>query len=67
MRKVIVIISSFFVSSAKSQSKLDSLLDKLDPQKFAASVCKKAEKLEDKLVMKSILCTKNIVSILSYT
>ncbi len=37
-----------------SQSKIDSLLGKLDPQKFAASLGKKAEKLEEKLVKKSI-------------
>ncbi len=72
MRKVIVIISLFFSSSAisraaffliaffllassvNSQSKLDSILNKLDPQKFAASIGKKVEKLEDKLVGKSM-------------
>ena len=37
-----------------SQSKIDSLLGKLDPQKFAASVAVKASKLEDKLVSKSM-------------
>jgi hypothetical protein len=36
-----------------SQSKNDSLLDKLNPQKFAASVGEKAKKLEDKLTAKS--------------
>jgi hypothetical protein len=44
----------FLVSPAKSQSKLDSILNKLDPQKFATSIGKKAEKLEDKLVAKSM-------------
>ncbi len=37
-----------------SQSRLDSILNKLDPQKFASSISKKAEKLEDKLVAKSM-------------
>jgi len=37
-----------------SQSKIDSLLGKLDPQKFAASVTDRAKKLEDKLVAKSM-------------
>jgi len=37
-----------------SQSKLDSLLDKLDPQKFANSVAQTSKKLEDKLVKKSL-------------
>lgn len=37
-----------------SQSKIDSLLGKIDPQKFASCIGKKAEKLEDKLVAKSM-------------
>ena len=37
-----------------SQSRIDSVLNKLDPQKLAASIQKKAEKLEEKLVQKSI-------------
>jgi hypothetical protein len=45
--------------SANSQpitigSKLDSTFNKLDPQKFAAAISKKAERLEDKLVAKSM-------------
>src|SRR5258705_1698747 len=59
--RIIFSLIAFFllVSSAKSQpiaigSKLDSILNKLDPQKFAASISKKAEKLEDKLVAKSM-------------
>jgi hypothetical protein len=36
------------------QSKLDSLLGKLDPQKLAASIEKKAKKFEDKIVNKSL-------------
>jgi predicted MPP superfamily phosphohydrolase len=54
-RAVFFLIAFFLlVSSATSQSKLDSILNKLDPQKFAASIGKKAEKLEDKLVNKSM-------------
>jgi hypothetical protein len=54
--RVIFSLIAFFllISSAKSQSKLDSIFNKLDPQKFAASIGKKAEKLEDKLVTKSM-------------
>jgi CO dehydrogenase nickel-insertion accessory protein CooC1 len=37
-----------------SQSKVDSLLGKIDPQKLAASVQKKMDKLQDKLVEKSL-------------
>lgn len=37
-----------------SQSKIDSLLGKLDPQKFAASVAAKSKKMEDALVAKSM-------------
>ena len=36
-----------------SQSKIDSLLNKMDPQKFAEGIGKKAAKLEDKIVAKS--------------
>lgn len=56
LAKAVLSLIAFFLltSSAKSQSKLDSIFDKLDPQKFAASIGKKAEKLEDKLVTKSM-------------
>lgn len=37
-----------------SQSSIDSILKRLDPQKFAASISKKADKLEEKLVTKSM-------------
>src|ERR1700752_5091747 len=37
-----------------SQFKLDSLFNKIDPQKWSALVEKKAGKLEDKIVQKSI-------------
>jgi hypothetical protein len=40
--------------SCFSQSKLDSLLGKLDPQKLAASISQKAEKMEEALVKKSL-------------
>ncbi|HMK27195.1 MAG TPA: hypothetical protein VK483_14280 [Chitinophagaceae bacterium] len=54
-RAAFSLIAFFFLfSSAQSQSKIDSILNKLDPQKFAASIGKKAEKLEDKLVAKSM-------------
>jgi hypothetical protein len=36
-----------------SQSKFDSLFNKIDPQKWSASVEKKAKKLEDNIVKKS--------------
>lgn len=54
--RVVFLLITFFllVTSAKSQSKVDSIFDKLDPQKFAASIEKKADKLEDKLVNKSM-------------
>ena len=54
--KAVPPLVAFFIltSHAKSQSKLDSILDRLDPQKFAASIGKKADKLEDKLVNKSM-------------
>ena len=54
--RAIFFLFAFFllISSAKSQSKLDSIFNKLDPEKFIASINKKAEKLEDKLVAKSM-------------
>ncbi len=54
--RVVFSLIAFFLlaSSAISQSKLDSIFNKLDPQKFAASISKKADKLEDKLVQKSM-------------
>jgi hypothetical protein len=36
-----------------SQSSIDSILTKLDPQKWTASISKRAEKLEDKIVDKT--------------
>ena len=47
-------IALLFSQFSFSQSKIDSLLGKLDPQNFAASVAGKAKKLEDKLVTKSM-------------
>jgi hypothetical protein len=49
-----ILIFFFFSSLAFSQSKLDSIFSKLDPQKFASSIGKKAEKLEEKLISKSM-------------
>lgn len=43
-----------FISTSISQTRFDTIINKLDPQKFAASIAKKAEKLEDKLVDKSM-------------
>lgn len=52
---VVCIVSTlFYCTPAFSQSKIDSLLGKLDPQKFAASITKKAKKLEDKILQKSL-------------
>jgi hypothetical protein len=41
-------------SASWSQSKIDSLFGKLDPQKFASSVAERSAKLEKKLVDKSL-------------
>jgi hypothetical protein len=43
-----------------SQSGMDTLLNKIDPQKFAASVSKNADKLEEKLVDKSMKVLNNM-------
>jgi len=47
---LLLLISQF----SFSQSNIDSLFDKLDPQKFAASVAEKAKSLDDKLTAKSV-------------
>jgi hypothetical protein len=49
-----------FSSRVLSQSKLDTLLGKLDPQKFASTVAAKSIKLEDKLVAKSTKVLNNM-------
>lgn len=49
-----------FISSARSQSPLDSMLNKLDPQKFAASIEKSTGNLENKLTAKSMKVLKNM-------
>ena len=49
-----LLVALFLCTFSYSQSRLDSVFNKLDPQKFAASIKKKADKLEDKLVQKSI-------------
>lgn len=40
--------------AARGQTSIDSLLGKVDPQKWAASIGKKASSLEEKLISKSI-------------
>lgn len=61
---LIRIITTFFLLLAAticfSQSKLDSLLGKLDPQKLAVSISKKAEKMEQKIVEKSMKTLSNL-------
>lgn len=57
LNKTIVLAIGFIFCvccSCFSQSKVDSLLGKIDPQKFAASVLSKSRKLEDKLMAKSM-------------
>lgn len=51
----ILLVLLFLHTGALSfcQSKIDSLLGKIDPQKWSASIEKRAAKLEDKLVAKS--------------
>ena len=44
----------FLCTSSYSQSRIDSVLNKLDPQRFATSIKQKAEKLEKKLLAKSM-------------
>lgn len=51
-----------FISFAKSQLKPDSLFTKPDPQKFTASINKKAEKPEDKLAAKNLKVPDTILS-----
>lgn len=50
--KAIFPFFAFFLSlsSVKSQIMFHSILDKLDPRKFATSIAKKAEKLKDKVL-----------------
>ncbi|HEV7780490.1 MAG TPA: hypothetical protein VGO58_04445 [Chitinophagaceae bacterium] len=51
---ILLAVILLFSSQSFSQSRLDSLLGKLDPQKFASSVAQTAKKMEDKLVKKSM-------------
>ena len=54
-RESIMLCFALLISfSSYSQSKIDSLFGKLDLQKFALSITKKAESLEHKLVQKSL-------------
>ena len=57
LSKAIALTIAFLLSvcfSSFSQSKIDSLPGKLDPQKFAASVADKSRRMGDKLVEKSL-------------
>lgn len=51
---LLLFISALLTAVTFSQSKIDSLFSKIDPQKFAASISKKADQLEEKIVQKSI-------------
>jgi hypothetical protein len=54
LRLTLALVVCFSLTPSFSQTKLDSLLGKLDPQKFAASVAQSSKKLEEKLVAKSM-------------
>src|SRR5258706_10192619 len=51
---IALLFALFICTYSYSQSRIDSIFNKLDPQKFAASITKKVDKLEDKLVAKSM-------------
>jgi hypothetical protein len=53
LRKIILPIILLFSTHSFSQSKFDSLINKINPEKFSASIAKKVSKLEDKIVAKS--------------
>ena len=53
-RSIVLLFTISFCTSTYSQSRIDSIINKLDPQKFAASIIKKTQKLEDMLVAKSM-------------
>src|SRR6266511_2479778 len=52
-QKLLLIILLSVCTQSYAQSNLDSLLNKIDPQKWSATVEKKISKLEDKIVAKS--------------
>lgn len=54
LRACVLLCLAFYISLASRGQSVDSLLGKVDPQKWAASIGKKASSLEDKLISKSI-------------
>lgn len=50
---VTILISFNCLSVCSQQSRIDSLFTKIDPQKWSASIEKKASKLQDKIITKS--------------
>ena len=53
IRVFIILFCCFLYTRGYSQQSLDSILNKIDPQKWSASVEKKLGKLEDKIIAKS--------------
>jgi len=51
--KLILFILLFCGFRSYSQSSIDSILDKIDPEKWSASVEKKVSKPEDKIISKT--------------
>jgi hypothetical protein len=51
---IMLCLALCFSFSSKGQTPLDSVLGKIDPQKWAASIGKKASSLEEKLISKGI-------------
>lgn len=54
LRCFLVCLAIISCLASPAQSKIDSLFDKLDPQKFAASITERSKKLEEKLMAKSM-------------
>ena len=53
MRTSIILLCCFLCTQGYSQQSLDSILNKINPQKWSASVEKKLNKLEGKIIAKS--------------
>jgi hypothetical protein len=53
LRKIILPIIFLISINSFSQSKIDSLLNKINPEKFSATIEKKVNKLEDKIIAKT--------------
>src|SRR5258706_4355153 len=53
LRRILLPLILLFNIHSFSQSKLDSLLSKINPEKFSAAIEKKVNKLEDKIIAKS--------------